>query len=68
MQLVDLADMKQPPRLVVAHETPLACIAINKEGTLIATASEKVPPAAAAANGAGHAGAGVRDGVGPQGA
>ena len=41
VQLVDLGNAKVPPTLIAAHETPLACMSINKDGTLIATASEK---------------------------
>jgi len=41
VQVVDLADTKKAASILAAHETSLSCIALNHDGTLLATASRK---------------------------
>uniref|UniRef100_A0A1B6F4R1 WD repeat domain phosphoinositide-interacting protein 3 n=1 Tax=Cuerna arida TaxID=1464854 RepID=A0A1B6F4R1_9HEMI len=41
VQLEHLADAERPPLDIAAHNSPLTCIALNLQGTRIASASEK---------------------------
>ena len=41
--MVDLADVLRQPVDISAHEAAISCIALNQQGTRLATASEKVP-------------------------
>ena len=42
VSMLDLADLQKPVADFATHEAPLSCIALNLQGTRLATASEKV--------------------------
>ena len=42
VNLVNLAEVHRPPTVIAAHEAAISCIALNLQGTRLATASEKV--------------------------
>ena len=52
--LVDLANMAVSPKDINAHEATISCIALNLQGTRLATASEKVSKGGGG-KGKGHA-------------
>ena len=50
VQVVRLDKLDQFPLIIAAHETGLAHIAVNSQGSLLATASRKVGVASACLN------------------
>lgn len=46
IQIVDIGESKKVSKIIPAHESAIRCLAMNFEGTKIASASEKVRTAA----------------------